>query len=110
MTANNHRGGSVVRKLCGCGNLTMNKGKDANGVTRWSSRCYTCQRVGRREKKSYCEICNFIALDPVQLDVDHINGISSDNRPENLQTLCANCHRLKTKQNKDWNNRYEKVQ
>ena len=55
-------------------------------------------------------MCGFKALDPVQLDVDHINGISSDNRPENLQTLCANCHRLKTKQSGDWNKRYEKVQ
>jgi 5-methylcytosine-specific restriction endonuclease McrA len=31
-----------------------------------------------------------------QLDVDHIDGNHRNNNPENLQTLCANCHRLKT--------------
>ena len=30
------------------------------------------------------------------LDVDHINGNNIDNRVENLQTLCASCHRVKT--------------
>ena len=32
-----------------------------------------------------------------QLDADHINGNPHDNRPENIQTLCKNCHALKTK-------------
>jgi 5-methylcytosine-specific restriction endonuclease McrA len=36
------------------------------------------------------------------LDVDHKNGDKKDNREINLQTLCANCHRLKTFLNKDW--------
>jgi 5-methylcytosine-specific restriction endonuclease McrA len=30
------------------------------------------------------------------LDVDHIDGDRFNNDPANLQTLCANCHRLKT--------------
>ncbi len=30
------------------------------------------------------------------MDVHHVNGNHSDNRLENLQTLCANCHRLVT--------------
>lgn len=35
------------------------------------------------------------------LHIDHINGISNDNRPENLRFLCPNCHQ----QTKTWGNR-----
>lgn len=56
-------------------------------------------------KKNFCECCGFIAVHRCQLDVDHINGVHDDNRPENLQTLCANCHRLKTWMNRDWENK-----
>jgi hypothetical protein len=47
-------------------------------------------------KKSYCECCGFISVHYCQLDVDHIDGNHENNDPNNLQTLCANCHRLKT--------------
>lgn len=30
---------------------------------------------------------------PLKLDLDHINGISNDNRLINLRFLCPNCHR-----------------
>src|SRR3954452_6494438 len=43
-----------------------------------------------------CSHCGFVAEHVVQLDVDHIDGNHNNNAPENLQTLCANCHRLKT--------------
>lgn len=51
----------------------------------------------RRFKKNQCESCGFLALDPCQLDVDHIDENRHNNSPSNLQTLCANCHRLKSK-------------
>jgi len=35
-------------------------------------------------------------LIPAMLDVDHIDGNSDNDVPENWQTLCANCHREKT--------------
>jgi len=44
--------------------------------------------------KLVCGRCGFVPEDPCQLDIDHINGRHADNRPENLQVLCANCHRL----------------
>jgi len=35
------------------------------------------------------------------LTVDHIDGNHSNNNPENLQTLCPNCHAVKTVINGD---------
>jgi hypothetical protein len=62
-------------------------------------------------KKEICEKCNFIPEHSCQLDVDHIDGNRNNNNPSNLQTLCANCHRLKTFNNKEYlndtNNKYE---
>jgi len=49
-----------------------------------------------RHRKKYCEQCGFIPKHICQLDVDHINNNHKDNIVSNLQTLCANCHRLKT--------------
>lgn len=46
-------------------------------------------------------MCGFVAVDPCQLDVDHIDGNSKNDDPSNWQTLCANCHRLKTKRNRE---------
>jgi 5-methylcytosine-specific restriction endonuclease McrA len=99
----------MIRGLCGCGNLARYKGLGKNGIKLYATNCQTCKRLGKRDKKTYCELCNFIALDPVQLDVDHIDADTSNNDPSNLQTLCANCHRLKTKNNGDWKHKNEKV-
>jgi hypothetical protein len=33
---------------------------------------------------------------PMTLEVDHINGVRSDNRAENLRLLCPNCHATTT--------------
>lgn len=51
----------------------------------------------------YC--CNECGLmewngEPIDLEVDHINEIPYDNRFENLQFLCSNCHTFKTRTKK----------
>jgi hypothetical protein len=57
--------------------------------------------LNRRRKlaaeKMKCDRCGFRAVHMCQLDVDHIDGDWTVDE-ENLQVLCANCHRLKTYQ------------
>lgn len=42
-------------------------------------------------KKNECELCH-ISGEDISLELHHINGDHYDNRLENLQILCPNCH------------------
>jgi hypothetical protein len=55
---------------------------------------------------SVCSRCGFIPEHRVQLDVNHKNGNRYDNRPENWEILCANCHRLETYVSEHYANKY----
>jgi hypothetical protein len=61
----------------------------------YTSRQYTIY------KTNCCVMCNFTSEFPCQFDVDHIDGNHNNNEVSNLQTLCANCHRLKTYLNRE---------
>lgn len=81
-------------KECGP-TLLVPTGQDAPMDTPRAWRCKaSSQKPHRKHLKDSCERCGFIPERLCQLDVHHLNGDHSDNRPENLQTLCANCHRL----------------
>lgn len=95
-------------KTCGT-NVVRGKGL-RNGKTIYGHQCSTChkKRYGiewlrpyTRHKKDRCELCGFVAKHPAQLDVDHVDGNGLNHDSKNLQTLCANCHRLKTVECRD---------
>lgn len=52
-----------------------------------------------KEKAGFqCTLCGWDKINPITgkcpLDVDHIDGNSSNNHPSNLQVICPNCHSL----------------
>lgn len=90
--------------VCACGNKTTSNGV-VNGKRTYKSRCWSCRKYGHHAgyvKGTTCERCGFEAEWQGQLDVDHIDGDRANNDPSNLQTLCANCHRLKTHLARDY--------
>ena len=94
--------GITKRGLCHCGQLVRTKRRASSGKQIWDKLCWKCKSGNyKRHKKGYCEQCGFVAIVAAQLDVDHIDGDRTNNDVDNLQTLCANCHRLKTHLNKD---------
>ncbi len=100
---------SHVRGLCvRCGERPQRRlSRTKQGMSLYSALCGRCAKAqfGRDKFKLFkgprCDACGFEPVNLCQLDVDHINCDRSDNRPENLQTLCANCHRLKTLKDHD---------
>jgi 5-methylcytosine-specific restriction endonuclease McrA len=88
--------------ICACGNKTESNGL-VNGKRTYKRKCWSCRRYKHKShpKASQCQRCGFVPEWHGQLDIDHIDGNHNNNSPDNLQTLCANCHRLKTHLSKD---------
>lgn len=102
---------SDIRGLCCECNKNLQR-KQSNG--KFGTLCSPCEdkkyrpsqaRIRklsfRKFKTNICNHCGFTSEHKIQFDVDHIDGNHKNNDPSNLQTLCANCHRLKTYTNKD---------
>lgn len=98
--------GSKAPRLCPCGRNGRSVGLGPDFQKRYGVLCSTCHKVNIRDKKNYCERCGFIAEVPQQIEVDHKDGNKRNNNRDNLWCLCANCHRLKTHANNEWENRY----
>jgi 5-methylcytosine-specific restriction endonuclease McrA len=90
-------GGSLERKACGCGRPTEVKWTDTYGVSRYRSQCSKCREKARKHPKDSCTNCGVVNDGKGNIDVDHIDGNRSNNEPSNLQALCKDCHKGKTK-------------
>ena len=111
---NKNRPKCIVEGCNSFGQNTGNKRKDGSIYYRKECHAHHCQKyrlgdwVYKSYRKEYCENidgrlgfkCTATILKEHYknlLDTDHINNNHDDNRECNLQTLCANCHRVKGK-------------
>lgn len=88
-----HRGGPARNGTLIWKCASANSRKWRRGLNRPLARVSSTYRLLKADK---CARCGFVPQHASQLDVDHIDEDHSNNDPSNLQTLCSNCHRLKT--------------
>ena len=106
-------------QIDGCNNPAMYMYQYENGTWKWRVRhgkiiCSVHHTQTwhpyKKHRKDYCEnrtgflgfICTTTIYWQGMLQIDHINGDPSDNRTNNLQTLCGCCHAYKTHKNRDY--------
>ncbi len=91
--------------LCmNCG-ISFQKEIRSKLYTTYDSLCHGCRSQktrcdGNLIKKEVCSSCGSTEIH--RLEVDHIDGNPNNNDKDNLQVLCSDCHKAKTKRNRDF--------
>lgn len=72
--------------------------KRNKGGGRYGATCNPChkakwQRPYLKFRGTECEMCSYTPMFRSSLDVHHMDGDHTNDDPDNLQTLCATCHR-----------------
>lgn len=79
--------------------MSKQKNKDVESIFKENSQAQRTYVRHLIKKKNLLEYCCAMCKNqgtwlnkPINLQLDHINGISNDNRLQNLRWLCPNCH------------------
>ena len=97
------------KQLKFCGNKCQQEHKFQENIFEWKTGTKSglkyegevsnyVRRYLHEKYNSKCHKCGWGEINPVTgkvpLTVNHIDGDSSNNRPENLELICPNCHSL----------------
>jgi len=74
------------------------KNNEDNGTIKDGTLSATIRKYLIKQANNQCELCGWNKINPitnlVPLEIHHIDGNYLNNKPENLQVLCPNCHSL----------------
>lgn len=91
-----------LKTECTTCSTARKKGKALPGIT--CVKKHTCENSdGRLGFSCPCDSTRYAELPSDCYHMDHMNGNHSDNRPENIMTLCMLCHTIKGKRDGDFN-------
>ena len=77
-----------------CSNRCQGDYKIKNKFTEGTTWTYKMRGYVLRQRGESCEECGITDWNdkPISFQIDHINGIRTDNRLDNLKVMCPNCH------------------
>jgi hypothetical protein len=95
--------GNKTAFCANCGPVKIKRKASPNGWRCKKAENKFTHQCTRRKKRSYrkhlgrtCERCGFLPEHKCQMDIHHLDNEHTNDAPDNLQTLCANCHRYIT--------------
>jgi hypothetical protein len=92
-----------------CSNVCYNNYKKNSKIKQWLNGEISGMKKGARliaSVREYlidradhkCELCGWCEINSITgkspLEINHVDGDATNNRPENLQVVCPNCHSL----------------